>query len=74
MRPLLTGFTMVFGVIGMGDLALGPVYVPGKIRDGFYIRPHFVSAPKQGRADEPEDESPLLVPAPPPRNPLGEES
>ncbi len=77
MRPVLTGLTMVFGVIGLGDLAPSPLYVPGQLRDGFYIRPHFVSAPKPGpwpgRVDEAEA-PPLLVPAPPAPNPLGEES
>jgi len=80
MRPVLTGLTMVFGVIGLGDLAaLGPVYVPGQMRDGFYIRPHFVSAPEPGPWPDSTGEfdaeaPPLLVPAPPARNPLGEES
>ena len=79
MRPKLTGLVLAFGVLGLGDLALGSVYVPGQIRDGFYIRPHFVSAPKQGRwpkrSGEPGAEAPpLLVPAPENPNPLGQAS
>jgi hypothetical protein len=74
MRAQVTGLMLAFGVIGMGDSP--SVYVPGQVRDGLYIRPHFVSTPKPGRwpgrAGEPK--APLLVPAPPPRNPLGEES
>jgi hypothetical protein len=52
MRPLFAALMLAYGVIGMADVAFasvyGPsrVYVPGHIRDGIYIRPHFVSAPK----------------------------
>ena len=60
------------------------IYVPGHIRDGIYIRPHFVSAPKleyrawpaEPRAVEPEakpEKPPLLDLAPTPeRSKLGE--
>jgi hypothetical protein len=74
MRQQLTGLMLAFGVIGMGDHALAPSYVPGQIRDGFYTRPHFVSAPKPDRAGAPEKASPLLVPEPRDRNQAGEDS
>jgi hypothetical protein len=52
MRSRLAALTLAYGLIGMADLAFasvygpGRIYVPGHIRDGFYIRPHFVSTPK----------------------------
>jgi hypothetical protein len=46
MRPKFAALMLAFGVIGMADFAFGSIYVPGQIRDGIYIRPHFVSAPK----------------------------
>ena len=52
MRPMLAALMLAYGLIGMADLALatvyapGRIYVPGHIRDGIYIRPHFASTPK----------------------------
>ena len=52
MRPMLAVLTLAYGLVGLTDLALasvyghGRIYVPGHIRDGIYIRPHFVSTPK----------------------------
>jgi hypothetical protein len=49
---MLAALTLAYGLIGLADLALatvygpGRIYVPGHIRDGVYIRPHFVSTPK----------------------------
>lgn len=51
MRSMLVALTLAYGLLGMADLALasvygsGHIYVPGQIRDGIYIRPHFVAAP-----------------------------
>jgi hypothetical protein len=62
MRPVFAALALAFGLIGAADFAFASIYVPGHIRDGFYIRPHFVSAPKleyrawppERRAVEPE--------------------
>jgi hypothetical protein len=49
---MLAALVLAYGLVGMADLALatvyapGRIYVPGHIRDGVYIRPHFVSTPK----------------------------
>jgi len=49
MRSMFVALALAFGLIGMADFALasvyGRIYVPGHIRDGIYVRPHFVSAP-----------------------------
>jgi hypothetical protein len=86
MRPMFAALVLAFGVIGIGDLAFASIYVPGHIRDGIYIRPHFISAPKleyrawpaKPGAVEPEAKPqgpPLLDLAPPPdRSKLGESS
>jgi hypothetical protein len=77
---------MAYGVIGMADMALASVYVPGHIRDGIYIRPHFVSAPNVKYGIWPDDRPairppsdqqapPLLdLPPAPDRDKLGEAS
>ena len=74
MRPMLAALMLAYGLIGMADLALasvyGPsrIYVPGRIQDGIYIRPHFVSTPKLDYgvwpADRPTIEPKLQPPAP----------
>jgi hypothetical protein len=78
MRPMLAALTLAYGLIGMADLAFasvygpGRIYVPGHIRDGFYIRPHFVSTPKleyrvwpaEPGGVDPRLQRPLLEPAP----------
>jgi hypothetical protein len=83
---MFAALVLAFGVIGIGDLAFASIYVPGHIRDGIYIRPHFVSAPKleyrawpaKPGAAEPEAKRkspPLLDLAPPPdRSRLGQPS
>jgi hypothetical protein len=83
MRPVFAALMFAYGVIGITDLTLASIYVPGQIRDGIYIRPHFISAPKleyrawpaAPRAVEPEAKPanpPLLDLAPPPeRSKLG---
>ncbi len=38
---------LALGVVGAAGMASATVYVPGYIRDGVYVRPHFVSAPEQ---------------------------
>ena len=51
MRSMLVALTLAYGLLGMADFAFasvygsGHIYVPGQIRDGIYIRPHFVAAP-----------------------------
>jgi hypothetical protein len=86
MRPMFAALAFAYGVIGIGDFALASIYVPGHIRDGIYIRPHFVSAPKleyrawpvEPRAVEPGAKPqgpPVLDLAPPTaRSKLGEPS
>jgi len=80
MRPKLAALMLAYGLIGMADLAFasvygaGRLYVPGHIRDGIYIRPHFVSTPKldygvwpaEPGAVEPKPEQPVpdFVPSP----------
>lgn len=79
MRRMLAGLMLTFGVIGS-------IYVPGEIRDGIYVRPHFVAArdvkysiwPNESVGPEPPSDRqspPLLDLSPPPdRDKLGEES
>ena len=76
MRPMLPALMLLLGLMAAADLALasvyGPIYVPGHIRDGFYIRPHFVSTPKleygvwpaEPGGVDPKPQQPLLEPAP----------
>jgi hypothetical protein len=51
MRSVVAALLLAYGLLGAADLAFatiygpGRIYVPGQIRDGVYIRPHFVSAP-----------------------------
>jgi hypothetical protein len=65
MRSILAALLLAYGLLGTADFAFatiyapGRIYVPGHIRDGVYIRPHFVSAPKPAFEVEPK-------PAPPP--------
>jgi hypothetical protein len=68
MRPMFAALTFAFGVIGITDLTLASIYVPGHIRDGIYIRPHFVSAPKLEYRAWPA-ERPALQPQPTPQGP-----
>jgi hypothetical protein len=90
MRPILAVVTLAYGLIGLADLALasvyghGRIYVPGHIRDGIYIRPHFVSTPKldyriwppEPGAIEPKLQQPPPLDLPPDtdRSKLGEPS
>jgi hypothetical protein len=86
MRRMLAALMLTFGVIGMADVALASVYVPGHIRDGIYIRPHFVAAPNVKYGIWPDESvgaqpssdrqrAPLLDPAPSlDRDKLGEPS
>lgn len=73
MRPMLAALMLAYGLIGMADVALatvyapGRIYVPGHIRDGVYIRPHFVSTPKLKYGVWPADPGALApkLPQPP---------
>lgn len=47
MRSSLVALTLAFGIIGSAEAALSSIYVPGEIREGIYIRPHFVAAPNK---------------------------
>lgn len=51
MRTMLAGFALAFGMITVVDLALASIYVPGQIRDGIYVRPHFIGSPKSKLED-----------------------
>jgi hypothetical protein len=70
MRSMFVALTLAYGLIGMADFALasvygpGRIYVPGHIRDGIYIRPHFISAPAEPGALGPDAKQPLLDLAP----------
>jgi hypothetical protein len=50
---------LAYGLLGTAELALasvygsGRIYVPGQIRDGIYIRPHFIAAPAERPAPGP---------------------
>jgi hypothetical protein len=74
MRPKLAALMLAYGLIGMADLAFasvygpGRLYVPGHIRDGIYIRPHFVSTPKLDYGVWPAERS-LIEPEPNPQLP-----
>lgn len=74
MRPMLAALVLAYGLIGMADLALasvyGPsrIYVPGHIRDGIYIRPHFVSTPKLDYGVWPAEPG-VMEPKPGPQHP-----
>lgn len=84
MRLALAALVFAFGAGGLADAAKASIYVPGQIRNGIYIRPHFVSAPKldyrtwqdEPAAATPETKQPpLLDLLPPPKpDPRGEES
>ncbi len=45
--PRLVALMLALGMVGAAGTASATVYVPGYIRDGFYVRPHFVSAPER---------------------------
>jgi hypothetical protein len=45
MRQMLAGFTLAFVMLATAHGVWASIYVPGQIRNGIYIRPHFVSAP-----------------------------
>ena len=55
MRPMLAALVLAYGLIGMVDAVFASIYVPGHIRNGIYIRPHFVSAPKLEYGVWPDD-------------------
>jgi hypothetical protein len=84
MRLVLAALVFAFGAGGLAEAARASIYVPGHIRNGIYIRPHFVSAPRldyrawqeEPAAAAPETKQPPLLdllPRPKP-DPLGEES
>jgi hypothetical protein len=72
---MLAALLMAYGLLGTAEVAFatiyapGRIYVPGHIRDGVYIRPHFVAAPKpahgiwpaEPRAIEPKSAPPPLL-------------
>lgn len=85
MRTMLAAFALAFGMITIADLTLASIYVPGQIRDGIYVRPHFIASPKskfedawptEGLVPTPEKGAPpVLDVIPPPRGKgLGEPS
>ena len=43
----LAASALVFGSIVVGTSASATVYVPGKLHNGIYIRPHFLDYPGQ---------------------------
>jgi hypothetical protein len=45
MRPMFAGFTLALVMLATAHGVWASIYVPGHVRDGVYIRPHFVSAP-----------------------------
>jgi hypothetical protein len=70
--PRLLALMLALGVVATAGTASATVYVPGHIRDGFYIRPHFVSAPEgtykpelpaanESKADDPLLSDPLKM-------------
>ena len=67
MRSMLVALTLAYGLLGMADLAFasffgsGHIYVPGQIRDGIYIRPHFVAAPAERPAPGPVQKQPPVL-------------
>jgi hypothetical protein len=64
---MLVALTLAVGLLGMAELALasvygsGRIYVPGQIRDGIYIRPHFISAPAERAASAPALKQPPVL-------------
>lgn len=42
----LVALTLALGVVAAAGSASAAVYVPGHIRDGIYMRPHFLDAPE----------------------------
>jgi hypothetical protein len=68
MRPMLAVALLAYGLIGMVDAVFASIYVPGHIRDGIYVRPHFVSAPKLDYRAWP-DEGPIIEPKTEPQQP-----
>ena len=54
MQPMLAGFTLAFVMLATAHGVWASIYVPGHIRDGIYIRPHFVSAPNDDLGPSPE--------------------
>ena len=84
MRQMLAGFTLAFVMLATAHGVWASIYVPGQIRNGIYIRPHFVSAPnaafgpnrglKDSMPSKDEVLPPLLTLPPTGDRKLGEES
>lgn len=75
MRPMVAGFTLAFVMLATAHGVWASIYVPGQIRNGIYIRPHFVSAPNaafgpnsglKGTAPSKDEVLPPLFTVPPP--------
>ena len=83
MRPMFAGFALALVMLATAHGVWASIYVPGHVRDGVYIRPHFVSAPSDALVPSPGLKAappatdqilrPLLPPTPGDRK-LGEES
>jgi hypothetical protein len=45
--PRLQLWVLALATIIVADIARASIYVPGQLRDGVYVRPHFVTSPDQ---------------------------
>ena len=45
--PRLQIWVVALVTIIVADIARASIYVPGQLRDGIYVRPHFVTSPDQ---------------------------
>jgi hypothetical protein len=45
--PRLQIWVVALASIIVADIARASIYVPGQLRDGIYVRPHFVTSPDQ---------------------------
>jgi hypothetical protein len=45
--PRLHIWVVALATIVVADIARASIYVPGQLRDGIYVRPHFLASPDQ---------------------------
>jgi hypothetical protein len=45
--PRLQIWVVALATLIVADIARASIYVPGQLRDGIYVRPHFLASPGQ---------------------------